>query len=141
MDFMIKIKSITAWAILCVLGVILLFMGMLGYIGIFSFGDAVSTVILGMGVILIVEATIFIRIEMNKIAKEIAEHERLKEICKDSADVPDDLKSGYIIDLTAEPSRAITYENDPECGCEVSYDEVCDDPCDDPCDEEATPNY
>jgi len=141
MDFNFKIKSITAWAILCVLGVVLLLMGMLGYIGVFSFGDSVSTVILGMGAILIVEATIFIRIEMNKISKEVAEHERLKKICEDSADVPDDLKSGYIIDFTAEPSRAITYDNDSEYGCGVSYNNVCDDPCDDPCDEEATPNY
>jgi hypothetical protein len=127
------IKSITAWAILCVLGIVLLFVGMLGYIGVFSLGDAVSTVILGMGAILIVEATIFIRLEMNKLAKEVAEHERLMEIRNDSASVPNDLKSGYVIDLTAEPSRAIIYDNDQECGCEAAYDESCD--------EEATPNY
>jgi len=127
------IKSITAWAILCVLGVVLLLTGMLGYIGVFSFGDAVSTVILGMGAILIVEATIFIRLELNKVAKEIAEHERLKEIRKDAVNVPDDLENGYIIDLTAEPSRAITYDNDPEYGCEVL--------CDEECEEEAIPEY
>jgi hypothetical protein len=119
------IKSITAWAILCILGIVLLLIGMLGYIGVFSLGEAISTVIMGAGVILIIEATIFIRLEMNKLAKEIADHERLKEIRSDSANVPNDLESGYIIDLTAEPSRAIVYDNDPECTCESS-DEACD---------------
>ncbi|MDR0523142.1 MAG: hypothetical protein LBG62_01785 [Candidatus Methanoplasma sp.] len=90
--------------------------GAASYVGALpmGLGEAASLVVLGIGAILILESLIFVGIEGARVDREVEEHNRLDAIRADSYNVPDDLHGGYLIDYTAEPSRAVRYENDPE---------------------------
>ena len=97
-----NIRSGTAWAILSVVGMILLAIGFVGYIDVIPTGELIAMIIFCLGIILVVLATIYIRLERRDVVKEIDEYDRGEAVRSVVAEVPNDLKGGYIIDLTAD---------------------------------------
>jgi len=120
------------WAFLDVIGMALLSAGALGVIEIISLGQLTSEILMAVGIVLIVISSTFIQVEgtrlrkeqeefeksevqrsyeLEALRKEQEEFERFEEIRNDARWVPNDLDEPYLIDYTAEPSRAISYKN------------------------------
>jgi len=108
-----NIGSGTAWAILGAVGTVIMLIGFLGFIDVISTGEPIAIVLFGLGVILIVQSTIYAYLERCKIAKEIEVYERTVAARKMVASVPNDLDEGYVIDLTAEPDVIVEYGDRP----------------------------
>ncbi|MDR1690627.1 MAG: hypothetical protein LBR42_02130 [Candidatus Methanoplasma sp.] len=115
---MVKIKR-PVWAVSDVIGMAVLTVGALGIIGIINLDQTLSAALIAIGIIVISVSSAFIQIDGMKLRKEHSEYQRFDEIKRDARLVPNDLKEGYLIDYTAEPSRAISYKNkepEPEAG-------------------------
>lgn len=91
-----------AWLVLDIVGMAVLLLGALGFIGVFDIGTTASTVIFGIGIFLVIESAIFIYLEGVTVRNEIIEIERREDIREAAASVSDDSVSGYILDLTEE---------------------------------------
>ena len=125
---MVKINR-SVWTASDIIGMILLAVGIFGFIELMPLDQIVSEVLMGAGIILIVISAVFIQMEGRKLRKESEEFRRVDEIRRDARLVPNDLKGGYQIDFTAEPSRAISYRNNEpeESHTEDDFEEVSDD--------------
>ncbi|MDR3074747.1 MAG: hypothetical protein LBU30_01750 [Candidatus Methanoplasma sp.] len=116
---MVKVKG-CVWAICDVAGIIPLVLGALGVISLIPLGLALSEVLLAIGIVLISVSSAFIALDGSRLKKEHREYERFDRIRENARLVPDDLEEGYMIDYTADPDCAISYNpNKPEpqpCG-------------------------
>ena len=99
------------WAILDIIGMVLLAVGALGVVELISLDYLMSKILIAVGIALIVISSIFIQVEGWRLRKENDEFQRFDEIRNDARRVPNDLVEPYLIDYTAEPSCAICYKN------------------------------
>lgn len=99
------------WAMLDIVGMLILLVGVLGVIGIIPLGVNPSAAVMVVGIVMIVIASAFIQRQGKRLRKEHEEFIRFDEIRREARKVPNDLEEGYVIDYTAEPSRAISYKN------------------------------
>jgi hypothetical protein len=110
---MFKVKR-WVWALLVIIGMILLAVGAFGVTGIIPLGIE-SEIMMAAGIIIMALSSAVIQLMGSKLKKEFKEFERFEQIRNDALLVPNNLKEGYVIDYTAEPSRAICYRNnEPE---------------------------
>lgn len=121
---MITVKK-EVWPLLDIVGLVILTIGALGIMEVISVGITLSSVILAIGIILIVTASIFIFLDGHNLRKEFKEFQRFDEIRKATREVPNDLDEGYGIDFTASPENAVTYtlNETTECVCEADEEE------------------
>ncbi|MDR0309897.1 MAG: hypothetical protein LBH88_03985 [Candidatus Methanoplasma sp.] len=121
------------WALLDIIGMLLLAVGAFGVIGFISVPMLASQVLIAAGIIAIAVSALFIHLDGRELRKEHEEFMRFDEIRKDARLVPNDLDEGYIIDYTAEPSRAISYRNNESEPETVQEDQDGDVPLNYPC--------
>ncbi|MDR3206482.1 MAG: hypothetical protein LBT41_05275 [Candidatus Methanoplasma sp.] len=97
-----------AWAVLDIIGMVILAIGVCAYVEIFpvNLGEAPSLVTMGIGIVLIFEASVFIHLEGIRIARILEENERRQSPLP--SQIPDDSDEGYIIDYTAIPREEPT---------------------------------
>jgi hypothetical protein len=104
-----------AWAIMEILGMVLLVFGAFGVMGLIGLGHQASIGLMVLGIMLILISSIFIQIEGHELRKEDDGYRRFEEVRDEARLVPDNLNEGYVIDYTAEPGKAVSYRsNDPE---------------------------
>jgi hypothetical protein len=96
------------WAILDIIGMILLAVGALTIMMSFPIPEYAEAVML-VGIILIVVASVFIFLIGRELRKEDMEFRRFEGIRDSARMVPNDLDEGYVIDYTADPDDAIFY--------------------------------
>jgi len=107
---MIMVKRYV-WAVLDIIGMVILAAGALGMVELISLGYQISKVLLAAGVVLIIISSAFIQLEGWRLRKKNNEFMRFDTIRNDARRVPNDLEEPYLIDYTAEPSCAISYKN------------------------------
>lgn len=118
---MIAVRKET-WALLDLLGIIILAAGAFFLITA-DYGKSITiyAVIMAIGIVLIILSSFFIFMDGRRLRKEFKEFQRFDEIRTEARKVPDDLKTGYVIDYTAaDPADAIDYtpdEIEDECVC------------------------
>ena len=98
-----------------IIGILVMFVGVLGFVGIISMDAAIATVISGVGIMLIIQSSIFIHLERTQLNREVEEFERMRAIREEIGSVPDNMEKGYLIDLTAEPEYAVQHGKTEEC--------------------------
>jgi len=106
-----------------IIGILVMFAGVLGFVGVLSMDSAIATVIAGVGIMLIIQSSIFIHLERTQLNREVEEFERMLAIRKEAGLVPDNSEKGYLIDLTADPEHAVQHGKTEECEC-VKDDEI-----------------
>lgn len=94
-----------AWLVLDVVGVIVLLIGVIGFVGLIDIGETASTVVFGIGVFLIIESAVFIYLEGLTIRTELQEIEESKKLIDRANTVSDSSDENYILDLTKEPEK------------------------------------
>jgi len=107
---MVKVDG-PLWAILDVLGMVLLAAGAIFVMQTTSPDLSASMALIAAGIVLIVVSSVFIGISGRRFRKEYEEFERFDEIRTGALQVPDDLEEGYLIDYTGEPDNAIRYRD------------------------------
>jgi len=124
---MVKVNR-SVWMVADIAGMMLLVVGVLGFIEIISADKVVSEALMAAGMALIVISAVFIQAEGKKLRKESEEFRRVDEIRKEMWLVPNDLEEGYQIDFTANPRHAIKYRNNGpvETHSEADFEEVAD---------------
>ncbi|MDR2698474.1 MAG: hypothetical protein LBB30_02195 [Candidatus Methanoplasma sp.] len=125
---MVKINR-SVWTVADIVGMVLVAVGILGFIEVISVDQTLSEVLMAVGMVLIAISAVFIQIEGGRLRKEGEEYKRFDEIRTNARRVPNDLEESYQIDYTAEPSRAIRYRNNSpeESHTEMDFEEVSDD--------------
>ena len=112
---MVKVNG-QIWALLDVLGMVLLAAGAFMIMTMFPFPETAKALI-AIGIVFIVVASAFILLEGRRLRIEDNEFRRFEEIRDSARMVPNDLDEGYLIDYTADPEDAIFYmynETDPD---------------------------
>ncbi|MDR0887841.1 MAG: hypothetical protein LBM39_01475 [Candidatus Methanoplasma sp.] len=118
------------WTILEIIGIIVLLIGATRYIGVPSslpdIGEVPSLIIVAIGLILIIESSIFIALEGVRLNREIEEFEKAKEeaeiaaaadaeperVAVSNQNAADDSNEPYVLDIAADPTLAAQYLNE-----------------------------
>jgi len=111
------------WAILDVIGMVLLAIGAVIIMTWFPYPKAAEVVLVaGLGIIIV--SSFFIYLDGRTLRKEDLKFREFDEVRAIAREVPNDLREGYLIDLTADPENVVVCNCDPgECSCRNS-DEI-----------------
>ena len=105
------------WALLDVLGMVLLAAGAFVIVTQFPF-PRIAEIVLVIGIIIIVVSSFFIFLEGRKLRKEDEKFRRFEKKRASARQVPNDLEEGYLIDYTADPDQVVSFKsNDARSVC------------------------
>ncbi|MCL2317436.1 MAG: hypothetical protein FWC44_00055 [Methanomassiliicoccaceae archaeon] len=112
------------WAILDVVGMVLLAIGAYHIMTQFPYPKTAEVVLIaGLGLIIV--SSIFIYLDGRDLRKEDMKLREFEEVRAVAREVPNDLRDGYLIDLTADPENVVVCNCDPgNCGCRNDDDIV-----------------